>query len=171
MSPSEISNSTGLEELVRSVEMGWRLDLFGSAEQRILYLQRRLDEGDKAARARFPDGSVRITLDNVASFAHQSPVRARAFVEQLFDDGSTEMLVMVWRVLTGAQIGTVHLDLEQASRFHLQITLGPDRQGATETYDSDDISDLHLLRHFGISKLNGQLPLLLGFYPTWRPSN
>jgi hypothetical protein len=171
MTQSPISNSIGLEELVRSLELGWRLDLSGPVEQRIHYLQRRLDDGDEAARARFSDGSVRITLENVSALAHQSPGRARAFVEQLFDDGSPEMLVMVWRILTGADLGTVHLDLEQGNRFHLVIILRPDRTGSEEKYESDDVSDLRLVSHFGISKLNGQLPLLLGFYSTWRPSN
>jgi hypothetical protein len=163
------SPPVGLEELVRSIQLGWWLDLSGSPQQRIAYLERRLDDGDAAARARFADGSVRLTLNEVAALARQSTDKARAFVELLFGQGAPEMLVMVWRVLSGANIGAVHLDIEQASRFHLEIILWPDRLGTEEKYQSDDIADLYVLRQFGISKLNGKLPLLVGFYPTWRP--
>jgi hypothetical protein len=166
---SQVPPTVGLEELVRSIELGWRLDLYGPLDQWIAYLQRRLHDGDEAARAKFADGSVRLTLNDVAALARQSPDKARAFVEQLFVQGAPEMLVMVWRVLNGADIGTVHMDLAQANRFHLEITLRPDRGGTEERYESDDISDLYVLRQFGISKLNGKLPLLVGFYPTWRP--
>ena len=163
------SPPVGLEELVRSIDLGWRLDAFGPPDQRIAYLQRRLHDGDEAARAKFADGSVRLTLNDVAALARQSPDKARAFVEQLFVQGAPEMLVMVWRVLNGADIGTVHLDIEQANRFRLEIILRPDRAGTEEKYESDNISDLYILRQFGISKLNGKLPVLIGFYPTWRP--
>ena len=169
MTTPQVPPTVGLEELVRSIELGWRLDLFGPPDQRIAYLQRRLDDGDEAARARFADGSVRLTLSDVATLARHSPNKPRAFVEQLFGQGAPEMLVMVWRVLNGADIGSVHLDLAQASRFRLEIILRPDRLGTEEKYESDDVWDLHVLRQFGISKLNGKIPLLIGFYPTWRP--
>jgi hypothetical protein len=169
MITSQIPAAVGLEELVRSIGLGWWLDLSGSPDARIAYLQGRLHDGDKAALEKFADGSVRLTLDDLVALARQSPDKVRAFVEQLFSQGASEILVMVWRVLNCADIGTMHIDLDQANRFHLEITLRPDRKGTEEKYESDDISDLYVLRQFGIAKLNGKLPLLIGFYPTWRP--
>jgi hypothetical protein len=169
MITSEAPTSATLGTVVRSVGLGWRLDLFGPPDQANEYLQRRLSEGDDVARVRFSDDSVRLTTDNIAALAVQSPDKACAFVEQLFGQGDPQMLVMAWRVLNGADVGAVRLDLDQAARFRLEITLRPDRQGTEEKYESSDVSDLSILRQFGIAKLNGKLPVLIGFYPTWRP--
>jgi hypothetical protein len=165
---AQISNSRSLGEVIRALGLGWRLDLYRNAEDWIPHLERRLQEADRAAAARFIDGSVRITLDSLADFAGHFPDRATTFASQLFFQGSPEMLVMGWRVLHEVEVGAVHLDLEQASRFRLEVSLWPDRTGAVEKYISDEVYDMHLIGQFGVSKLNGKFPLLVGFYPAIR---
>ncbi len=163
--------SAGLAGLFRSAGWGWRYDAYGPAEQVEAYLARRLRLADEVAQARFPDGSVRLTPDTIAGLAERTPHKARAFLEQLFGEGEPEMLVMVWRVLNGADVGQVRFDMQQANRFRLEVVLRPDRTGTEESYVSEDVDDVYVIRHFGVSKLNGSLPLFVGFYATRRPAD
>ena len=78
--PSSLPDS--LEALIRSIKSDWTLDLFGVPGQNAAYLNRRLSAADEAARERFSDGSVRLTLETVGLLARESAYKARAFIEQ-----------------------------------------------------------------------------------------
>jgi len=74
------------------------------------------------------------------------------------------MLLMVWRILEGMEIGAVELSYAFQANFHLRIVLRNPFDGKEEVYDSDRIDDAALLRHFGITAINGK-PVFDGFYP------
>ena len=163
-------DSLSVAELMRSAGLGWRYDRYGPPEQVEAYLSRRLSLADQDAQSRFPNGAVRLTLDSVDDLARRAPHKAAAFLEQLFGEGEPTMLVMVWRVLAGADVGRVQFDMRQADSFHLEVTLRPDHQGVEEHYASENVDDVYVVRHFGVAKLNGNAPLFVGFYATRRPA-
>jgi len=106
----------------------------------------------------------KIVLNEAALYAlHQKdPYKARAFIQALASSASGGMIVMVWKMLEGAEIETLELTYEDRSKFHMRIclTLGNER----EHYETDDINDAALIRHLGILKINDQ-PRFEGFYP------
>ena len=73
------------------------------------------------------------------------------------------MLVMVWRILHGDLIQSIEMKYAQKSEFRLDVTLEDPESGQTSRYQSLDIDDAALVRHFGIMKMS-DLPLFDGFY-------
>ena len=70
---------------------------------------------------------------------------------------------MTWRLLQDAQIRALDLTYRRCENFHMRIELPPGKDDVPDLYESGDITDLSLLRHVGITRVNGQ-PLLDGFY-------
>ncbi len=75
-----------------------------------------------------------------------------------------DMLLMVWRILHGLSIREVTMNYVEQEAFRLVVTLARPGQDDLETYSSDDINDAALLRHFGITTVDGR-PLFDGFFP------
>jgi hypothetical protein len=167
MTTEQAVAAEGLETIVRASGLAGALTRYGAPEPALARAALQLQAADDFARDRFQDGSVRLTLDSLTVANRRAPHLVRAFVEQLLTDVSPQMLVLVWRVLNGAAIGRVELRYELAAYFHMAIVLRPDRDGIEERYESDDISDSRFFHHFGVTKINGHLPVFLGFYPTW----
>lgn len=61
---------------------------------------------------------------------------------------------------------TIAMQYEEDRQFSISVTLGgPDGgSGGSEKYESTDIKDATLLRHFGIFSLDGA-PVFDGFFP------
>jgi len=91
-----------------------------------------------------------------------NPVKAAAFLQIDTLLMSTEMKIMVWRVLMGCEI--THVD------FHYKIGKPPSLfvnlrtpDGHEETYSGRQSDDFRVLRHFGAVGVNGDL-ILQGYY-------
>jgi hypothetical protein len=92
--------------------------------------------------------------------------KVRAFLQALAATRSPEMLVMVWRILQGLSIRQVDMSYREQEAFSLMVVLGRPGLGQDdldEPYRSQDINDAALLRHFGITTVNGK-PLFDGFF-------
>ena len=76
------------------------------------------------------------------------------------------MLLMVWRILQGLSIREVAMNYREHKDFSLSVTLARKGEGQDEleTYHTKDINDAALLRHFGITTMDGR-PLFDGFFP------
>jgi hypothetical protein len=151
MSTITTPTTTTVASLMQLAGLGWRYDAYGPAEKVEAYLKKRLLLADQSAQSRFPEGEVRLTPDTIADLAQRAPHKARAFLEQLFGEGEPSMLVMVWRVLAGVDVARVQFDMRQADSFRLEVTLRPDRKGTEEHYLSEDVDDVYVVRHFGVS--------------------
>ena len=156
-----------LAGLIRAAGYGWALDRLGSPDRANAWLLRHLAAADACALQRFPDRSVRLTVDALVGLYDRSPHGFRAFMERLFFAGSPQMLVMGWRVLSGAEVRRVSLAFETLQTFRLEVSLRLDRHVGDEVYESDDVEDVAFLRHFATAVRNGHMPQLLGFFPTW----
>jgi len=73
---------------------------------------------------------------------------------------------MVWRILQGLSIREVVMNYREQREFSLSVTLARpgEEKEQLEKYHTDDINDAALLRHFGITTVDGR-PLFDGFLP------
>ena len=110
---------------------------------------------------------VPFTPEALAAEAERNPHKVRAFLQALGTSGSAEMLVMVWRILQGLSIRKVAMDYLEQKAFSLVVVLARpgDGKDVLEEYRSSDINDAALIRHFGITTVDGH-PLFDGFFPT-----
>ena len=95
--------------------------------------------------------------------------KIRAFLQAMGTTASAEMLLMVWRILQGSRIRSVEMHYQEQQSFSLVVVLaGPgEERDELETYRSEDINDAALVRHFGITTVNGH-PLFDSFLPMRR---
>ena len=89
--------------------------------------------------------------------------KVEAFLQALGTTRSPQMLVMVSRILAGASIQQVTMSYAAQQNFQLQVILATPYGETDSPYESTNINDAGLLRHFGIMTMNGQ-PLFDGFY-------
>lgn len=154
-----------LEQLLRDNDLGWTIDLPPSKEQALSHL---LDRLDKAAAEYLRRIQVEISFEPaaLAAGAEKNPHKIRAFLQSLLTTRSPEMLVMVWRILHGLSIREVEMKYQEEVMFSLVVVLVPPGAGPDEleSYRSEDINDASLVRHFGISTINGK-PFFDGFFP------
>jgi hypothetical protein len=102
----------------------------------------------------------------------RNPHKVTAFLQALVSTRSPQMLVMAWRVLQGADIQAIDMKYENLRpawplrnpQFEMRITLSALEGESPEVYESSDVFDATVLRHFGLAKANEQ-PLFDGFYP------
>src|SRR5206468_3553649 len=101
----------------------------------------------------------------LAAEYRRNPHKVRAFLQALGSVRSPDMLIMVWRVLQGMGIASVQLDYQSEEAFRLRIRLSsPHESQSLEEYESDDIKDAAVLRHFGTTNGAGGRPVYSGFY-------
>jgi hypothetical protein len=154
-----------LEHLLRDNNLGWMIDMFTPKDRAIPFLLEQLD-GVMAEYRRRIGGDVALTPEALTAEAERNPHKVRAFLQALAATRSREMLVMVWRVIQGLNIREVEMHYREQQAFSLVVVLA--RPGAEqddlERYDSADINDAALVRHFGITTVDGR-PLFDGFFP------
>jgi len=154
-----------LERLLRDLELGWMITLFEPPDRAIPDLMDRLELAAGEYRARI-EAAVPFTPEALVVEAEANPHKVRAFLQALATSRSADMLVMVWRILQGLNIHEVSMEYREVESFKLDVTLARPGNGQAdlERYQSLDISDAALVRHFGITKVDG-LPLFDGFFP------
>lgn len=154
-----------LDRLLREYDLGWMIDQHTPKDQAIPSLLKLLGEvRDEYQRRVQVDGPF--TPDALAAEAKGNPHRVRAFLQSLAASRSPDMLVMVWRVLQGLRIRQLDMSYHELTAFRLVVVLarpGEDQDGL-ESYSSGDIKDAALVRHFGISTIEGR-PLFDSYYP------
>lgn len=157
-----------LERLLRDNDLGWIIDMHAPRDRAIPVLLQQLARLTAEFQSRFKY-EVSFAPETLRAEAERNPQKIRAFLQALGASGNRDMLLMVWRILQGLSIKEVTMNYREQESFSLKITLarpGEDENGQ-EAYHSNDINDAALLRHFGITTLNGR-PLFDGFFPLGR---
>jgi hypothetical protein len=154
-----------LEQLLRENDLGWMIDLYAPNDRAVPAFLEQLEKITAGFRARF-GYEVSFAPEALRGEAERNPHKIRAFLQALAVSGNTEMLLMVWRVLQGLNIREVAMNYHELETFNLRVTLAhpDDGQGELETYSTRDINDAALVRHFGITTIDGR-PLFDGFLP------
>jgi len=152
-----------LQELIRHAGEAWMLNWFKPPEKASDYLRNLLERVNNVAKQRFPQGTPRVTEENLIDEYKRAPHKVRAFIQSLAESESPDLLLMVWRILQGMEIERVEMSYTLEDRFFLEVTLRSPYGDPAERYQSDSIDDAALIRHFGIMKMNGR-PVFDGFY-------
>ena len=159
-------SSAVLEQLLRGNDLGWMIDMYSPRERAIPYLMDQLARLTVEFRNKFRY-DVSFSPEQLRAEAERNPHVIRSFLQALAATGKMDMLLMVWRILQGLSISEVTLNYVEQASFRLVVVLAmPGEEGIQrEEYSSDDINDAKLLRHFGITTVNGR-PLFDGFFPS-----
>jgi hypothetical protein len=154
-----------LERLLRENDLGWMIDMYAPRERAVPVLLERLERLTAEFRKRFRD-DVSFAPESLKAEAERNPHKIRALLQALGVSGNPEMLLMVWRILQGLSVRQVSLTYREQEHFSLSVTLASqgEKQDEPETYHTNDINDAALLRHFGITTVDGK-PLFDGFFP------
>ena len=160
-------SSAVLERLLRTNGLGWLIDTDPPPTQATQVIPRVLQQLEKV------DAEYRTRIGIPGPFSPealeaesaQNPHKVRAFLQALRDSRSPQMLVMVWRILQGLSIRQVAMNYREQKEFSLTVILAPPGNALeAERYESKDIFDARLVRHFGIGTVCDQ-PLFDGFFP------
>jgi hypothetical protein len=154
-----------LERLLRGNDLGWMIDMFAPRDRAIPHLLTQLDQVAKEYLKRFP-AIESFTPEGLELEAQKNSHKVRAFLQAMGITRSADMLVMVWRILQGLSIREVVMNYREQEAFRLVVILArPGEEGdELEEYRSTDINDAALVRHFGITTVDGR-PLFDGFFP------
>lgn len=156
-----------LEELVRRAGEDWLIDWYVPKKAALPHLLAMLDQADARLRQRYPAADPGINEQSLLAEFQRSPHKVRAFLQAVGETDSPDMLVMAWRLLQGSEVAEADLHYQSRKRFTLRVKLTSPEGGAEEVYESDDIDDAAMFRHFGILKMDDQ-PVLDGFYALQR---
>lgn len=154
-----------LERLLRGNDLGWMIDRYAAKDRALPFLLEQLD-GVTAEYRRRIRVDVAFAPEALVAEAERNPHKVRAFLQALAATRSREMLVMVWRILQGLSIRQVDMSYREQEAFSLVVFLARPgvEQDDLERYSSEDINDAALVRHFGITTVNGR-PVFDGFFP------
>ena len=156
---------TKLERLLRDCELGWMIDWHAPPDEAIPYLLDALAQATKESRQRFGQEAPILSQEVLEAEHAINPNKVRAFLQVLGETRTPQILVMAWRNIQGSNIAEVHISYKALQSFQLQIVLSDSHdQGRQEVYESCDIFDAAVLRHFGITKQE-DAPLFDGLYP------
>ncbi|GEM_PF-5044288 len=125
-------------------------------------LLQRLDEAATEYNSRFK------TRADLLAACRMMPEKMRAFLQALMAGVSPCLLAMVARILL-REASVIGLRFEVVSHrsaaLHIEIQ---DPDMGQQSFDSTDIWDAEVLRHFGLMKL-GDEPIIAGYYAAKMP--
>jgi len=153
-----------LADVIRSCGEAWILDSSGDPHLAIDGVRKRLIDAAAEFAARYGNLEPMLSEGAIIDEFERNPHRVKAFIQALMSGSSPHMLVLVWRILSGAEIRHVEMRYDAEQSFYLQIQLGGGTNTGADTYLSNDIDDATLLRHLGILKMDDK-PVFDGFYP------
>ena len=162
-------SSAALERLLRNAGLGWLIEEQtnpGQPRQLVPRILKQLEAVETEYRKRIGI-PVSFSPETLETEAAKNPHKVRAFLQAMRASASSTMLVMVWRILQGLSIHSVDLKYRGRQEFALTVILArsEDDPGAREIYESTDIFDAILIRHFGYGTICGE-PVFEGFYPS-----
>ncbi|MBI4580709.1 MAG: hypothetical protein HY718_13465 [Planctomycetes bacterium] len=153
-----------LRRLIRSAGEEWLIESPEPSDKVLAGLRSAIDEVNRLAAERLGRSSPRIDVDSLVREQERNPHKVRAFLQALGSTESPEMLLMVWRILEGRGIQSVHLEYRLQKTFSLHVCLQSVHGEPDEKYKSANVYDAVLLRHLGIMTMDNE-PILDGFYP------
>jgi hypothetical protein len=154
-----------LERLLRGNGLGWMIEMLDPRDQAIPHLVDQLNRVAEEYRSLI-GVNVAFTPEALEAEAQRNPHKVRAFLQAMGITHSANMLVMVWRILQGLSIRELTMNYREQQSFSLKVMLARPaaEQDDFEEYRSSDINDAALVRHFGITTVDGR-PLFDGFFP------
>lgn len=152
-----------LEQLIRMCGEEWVIDCFFPKEEAVQRLHQTLEAATAEANQR--GLSLEFTEKSLLASYEKHSAQVNAFLQALGTTRNPVMLVMVWRIFQGMKISRVSMQYDEAQAvFRLEVVLHNSPYDTTaETYESTDIGDAALLRHFGIMTMDDK-PIFDGFY-------
>jgi len=148
-----------LEALIRICQLDWMIDSSLHKRDVLPELRKVLEKAEKEARKR--GHNLAISEAALVGAFGKSPQPVKAFLEALASTRNPQMLAMAWRIIQGVDvvIESVQLDYSFMEKFNLRVTLTGDKK----PYETSEISDFALVRHFGYYTAE-DAPVLSGFY-------
>jgi len=146
-----------LQAALEKTGSGWLLSYWGQdADKHLDKLVAELKGFVQEYRRRFKETPDLLELVDV------NPAKAAAFFQVDTLMASRPMKVMIWRLLLGAEIAELDFQYKAGlgSSFRVQL-VSP--YGEEETYQSEETSDLRVLRHVGLTGVGAQF-MLQGYY-------
>ena len=146
-----------LSELLEQAQLGWALrSSDGTPRSEAERLLARVDEAARAYEERFG-----AHVDLLAA-CRAKPEEMRAFLQTLTAGVSPAFLAMVAGiVLRDARVAAVRFEL--VARASVSISVELEEGGERRLFESNDLWDAQVLRHFGLMKAGNQ-PVIDGYY-------
>ncbi len=162
MSTSTVSPAN-LEAAIRQSGEGWLLDSFLPQEKEMERIRRTLDEVNTLAKSRLGGGAPNISEEALIEEYRRNPQRVRGFFQALGGTRTTEMLLLVWRIMQGMEIREVQVGYRRQQDFRMTVVLESPYGVEEGPYTSININDFTLFRHIGVLEI-GSKPVFDGFY-------
>ena len=150
-------DSQVVEEALHGAGLSWLVQYWGDEKSKFLQeTTQGISEFIGVHESRFNERPDPIRL------LRENPIRGRAFFQ--FDTlvASTEMKVMIWRILQGCEVARVEFHYDRDATPSLDVELRTPF-GEREHYSSNYWADFRVLRHFGTLRTGEQLRLE-GYY-------
>ncbi len=159
------SEAASLEKLIRKCGLDWMIDWYVTPNKAIDFWLGFLAEVNSEIRQRFGNDAPNLSPEVLANEYARNPLKITAFLQALSGRGSPQMLVMAWRItIQGFEVESIKMDYLSGDRFSLRVQLRSPSSATAEIYESDNVSDAKLIRHFGTFQSDGT-PRIRGFYP------
>jgi len=164
MSTAEKSDFARIRDLLRQSRCESYLDDL-NAEETTAYLravQEQLDHFYKEYEKQFRE------KPDISELLHRNPDKGATFIQWVAgEDLSTDLTIMIWRILSGAEVLNLNYRYRKDQESFLEIELRPlpgsPNGNAPEIYRSLAGSDFRLLAEFHMIGFNGK-PYLVGSF-------
>jgi hypothetical protein len=156
---------SSLEQLLRDCKMDWLIDWYEPREKAIPFLQDVLRRAGEESRKRYGRDAFGFREDELEAESQRNQHRVVALLQAIGVTQSPPMLVMAWRIIQGATVQSLDVSFAREQRFQMRVLLQT-LEGTSETSDtyvSNQVRDLRLIRHFATMEVNGH-PYINGFY-------
>lgn len=153
-----------LEEIIRHAREDWLVQYFAPPSEEIGHIRRTLEDVTRLAVERLGGDAPDVREPALVKEYERHPVQVKAFLQALGGTRTAAMLLMAWRVIQGMEIKTVYMEYLRRDSFRLRVILGSPYSNNDEEYESPNINDFSLLRHFAVMEINHK-PVFDGFYP------
>ncbi len=156
--------ATTLEEAIRQSGEGWLIDWHVPKEGAMGHIRKAIDQAYGRARDRLGASAPNLSEQSIVAEYNRNPQRVGGFFQALAGTRTPDMLLMAWRILEGMEIKEVQLAYRQREMFHVRVVLQSPYDGSQDApYESSNIHDFALLRHFTVGESGGR-PVFDGFY-------
>jgi hypothetical protein len=155
-----------LEALIRSCGMGSLIDWYAPPEKALEFLNHVLSAAGAESARRYGPRAFRFSEAELCEEHERAPHRVAALFQALRVSQNPAMLVMAWQMIQGAVVNSLDVEYELDSRFLLRIELSAnDDDTECGLYETNNVRDLKLIRHFSMTEVDDRRPRIDGFLP------
>lgn len=153
-----------LEELVRDCQMGQLIDWYS-----LETIKEVLEQTAGEAKRRYANDAFGFSSRELRDKFDRFSDDVRAFFQAFAATFEPALLVMAWEMIQGIEIETLEVSFKHKCHFSMQVklrrdgTIHPDWDEHADTFESENIFDLRLVRHFVPFRVK-QGPLIASFH-------